>query len=202
MKMSDVRKNFDFAQFNTVNPENFQGINKENLSVVVRGADLARPEFKEIMDQLEKDTRKGVSVYFNEGEEIYFLPFEKQVYEISGFEIYNGKIRVRLAVSAYCERYGYFFFPMSIVRRVPLDEQVTVDGDEYPSGLNFLLQDNPLGSKLILATLSDLDRAKMVSDKIVTVSKKVRLLQPVFTKQGDTMVRTDQTRPLTCYKLK
>lgn len=204
MKKTDISKKFDYGKFEAqvTEAKDFTGLNKGNNAVVVRASDLDNEAFQGLVEQMVKDTRKGLAIYFNKGEEIYFPPTNKQIYRFDGFEIYNGELRIRLSVSAYCERYGEFFFPMSLTRRVPNDEPVEIDGIEYPSGLTELLKENPLGSQLIRNTLSDLDRCKLVADSIVTVTDKLRLTQYEFELQGDRMVRTDRTRKFTCYKFK
>lgn len=200
MKKTDIAKKFDYSKFNTSDVNSFTGLTG-NQTVTVKASDLGHEKLASVMKQMEQDTRRGVGIYFKEGEEIYFPPFEKMVFELRGFEVYNGTLRINLAVSAYCERYKEFMFPLSIVRRVPLDEPVEIDNVEYTSGRDFLLEDNPLGSILIKNTLSDLDRCKILADSVVKVTARLRLTQAKFGEDADGKPqRTEGSKPLTCYR--
>lgn len=200
MKKTDIAKKFNYSAFTTTTPEEFTGITG-NQTVTIKATDLTNEKFSSVVKQMEQDTRRGVAVYFKEGEEIYFPPFEKMVFELRGFEVYNGTLRINLAVSAYCERYKEFMFPLAITRRVPLDEAVEVDGVEHESGRDFLLEDNPLGAILIKNTLSDLERCKLLADSVVKVTAKLRLTQAKFETGSDgTLKRAEGSKWLTCYR--
>ena len=192
MKKTDIAKKFDYSKFNTTDVNSFTGLTG-NQTITVKAGDLGHEKLSSVMKQMEQDTRRGVGIYFKE--------IEKMVFELRGFEVYNGTIRINLAVSAYCERYKEFMFPLSIVRRVPLDEPVEIDDVEYASGRDFLLEDNPLGSILIKNTLSDLDRCKILADSVVKVTARLRLTQAKFGEDADGKPqRTEGSRPLTCYR--
>jgi len=200
MKKTDIAKNFNFNVFAVNDPNQFTGLTG-NQTLTIRAEDLDNEKYSSVVKQMKEDTRRGVGVYFKEGEEIYFPPFEKMIFELRGFEVYNGTIRINLAVSAYCERYKEFMFPLSIVRRVPLDEPVEIDDVEHASGRDFLLEDNPLGAILIKNTLSDLDRCKILADSVVTVTARLRLTQAKFGEGADGKPqRVEGSRTLTCYR--
>jgi len=200
MKKTDIAKNFNFNVFAVNDPNQFTGLTG-NQTLTIRAEDLDNEKYSSVVKQMKEDTRRGVGVYFKEGEEIYFPPFEKMIFELRGFEVYNGTIRINLAVSAYCERYKEFMFPLSIVRRVPLDEPVEIDDVEHASGRDFLLEDNPLGAILIKNTLSDLDRCKILADSVVTVTARLRLTQAKFGEGADGKPqRVEASRTLTCYR--
>lgn len=200
MKKTDIAKNFNFNAFAVNDPNQFTGLTG-NQTLTIRAEDLDNEKYSSVVKQMKEDTRRGVGVYFKEGEEIYFPPFEKMIFELRGFEVYNGTIRINLAVSAYCERYKTFMFPLAIVRRVPLDEPIEIDDKEYESGRDFLLEDNPLGSILIKNTLSDLDRCKILADSVVKVTARLRLTQAKFGEGADGKPqRVEGSRTLTCYR--
>lgn len=200
MKKTDIAKNFNFNAFAVNDPNQFTGLTG-NQTLTIRAEDLDNEKYSSVVKQMKEDTRRGVGVYFKEGEEIYFPPFEKMIFELRGFEVYNGTIRINLAVSAYCERYKEFMFPLSIVRRVPLDEPVEIDDVEHASGRDFLLEDNPLGAILIKNTLSDLDRCKILADSVVKVTARLRLTQAKFGEGADGKPqRVEGSRTLTCYR--
>lgn len=200
MKKTDFEKRFHVNAFAVSDPNQFTGLTG-NQTLTIRAEDLDNEKYSSVVKQMKEDTRRGVGVYFKEGEEIYFPPFEKMTFELRGFEVYNGTIRINLAVSAYCERYKTFMFPLAIVRRVPLDEPIEVDDEEYESGRDFLLEDNPLGSILIKNTLSDLDRCKILADNVVRVTARLRLTQAKFGEGADGKPqRVEGSRTLTCYR--
>lgn len=200
MKKTDIAKNFNFNAFAVNDPNQFTGLTG-NQTLTIRAEDLDNEKYSSVVKQMKEDTRRGVGIYFKEDEEIYFPPFEKMIFELRGFEVYNGTIRINLAVSAYCERYKEFMFPLSIVRRVPLDEPVEIDDVEHASGRDFLLEDNPLGAILIKNTLSDLDRCKILADSVVKVTARLRLTQAKFGEGADGKPqRVEGSRTLTCYR--
>jgi hypothetical protein len=204
MKNTSLAKDFNYSVFaqQAIKPEEYSSV--RNGAVTIKASDLDNENIKDLVKQMEKDTAKGLAKYFNEGEEIYFPPFEKMYFEFDGFEIYNGDLRINLKVSAKSERYKEFMFPLSITRRVPLAEEVTLkdkSGKEtvLPDGRAFLLEGNPLGS-ILLEQMSDLKRCRLLAGKQIRVIGKCVLTQAKFEIVDGKPKATDERKRLTCYK--
>lgn len=124
---------------------------------------------------------QGVSFYFKKGDIIEIE--ENPVFKIEDFTTTNGKIVGLFAIRAWCERWGEFFFSLSLIRKLPLQEPL--EGEEK-SQLEILQEDNPLGSQLLIR-MTDAERARILSGKSIRVKDTLMLNQPTFDKERNEM---------------
>ena len=189
MKATTIRN----ANVSKLGESNFKGqVISGNETVRISAAELFSPENADFLNALARDTRRGASIYFKENEEIYFFPWDQQVFEVEGWETVGKEIRLLLRCAAYCERYKEFFFPLTIVRSIPVDEDLELPSGEVVNSREYQLRDNVLGEKL-LPVMSDIDRVKLLAGKVVKVTEKVAMHQR-SRKDPDTLV------PKTIYK--
>ena len=131
----------------------------------------------------QEDSDRGLPVFFREGDEITFGTAVKTV----PFKTGTGSISHIGHISARCERFGWFWFPLNIFRRIPLDEERDL----------LFTSDNAFGQKL-LAPMRDIQRADKVSGKTIKVTGVLDLHKPGFDRKAN---KPDYDNPvrLICY---
>ena len=144
---------------------------------------------------------RGVYVNFKPLEEVVFPDAEHAQYIVDGFSIYNGERRLVLSCLAYCEKYKYFAFPMSLLRRIPLQEKLQgQDASEYEQ----LCTNNSFGEQL-MAAQDDYCRAKMLEgQKLVFTDRLLGHRYNFVIDEVTKRARQDTSKllPLICYKVK
>lgn len=186
-----MKKNIDFKNAKINTREDVKTFAIAELMDEANAEMLA--EFKKI------GKNKGIGYFFKAGETITFPNQEDAKVFVEDFEVVNGNIQLLLSVSAYHERYGYFAFPLSITRRVPINEVVD---DQGATDLELLLENNPVGSKLIMQQ-SDWSRMMYLLGHTVKISEVCKLHRPSFDKDaaGNLHPNMDKLRILVCYKM-
>ena len=174
MKAKDYRKTANVANLGT---STFTGNITGGEIVKISAAALEDPNNAELLKALNKDTNRGMSIYFKEGEEIYFFPWEEQMFEVEGWELQDNQVRLLLRCAAYCARYKEFFFPLTIVRTIPVDEDITLPNGDVVNSREYHVKDNAIGEKL-LPVMSDLKRVReSLAGKVIKVTEKVLMHQ-------------------------
>ena len=130
-----------------------------------------------------EDADRGLPVFFREGDMITFGKGLKSV----PFKTGIGTIVNIGHIAAQCERFGWFWFPLNIFRRIPLDDERDA----------LFCEENDFGQKL-LTSMKDLQRAEMVSGKTLVVSCVLDLHKPGFDRKAN---KPDYENPvkLVCY---
>ena len=184
--------NIDFKNAKINTREDIKTFTMAELMDEANAEQLA--EFKKI------GKNKGIGYFFYAGETITFPSKEDARIFVEDFEVVNGNIQLLLSVSAYHERYGYFPFPLSITRRVPINEVID---DQGATDLELLLKDNPVGSKLIMQQ-PDWSRMTYLLGHVVQISEVCKLHRPSFDKDasGNLHPNMEKLRTLVCYKMK
>lgn len=169
---------------------------------VYRLEDLQGEKAAAIMKELHSiGENRGVYVNFKPMEEVHFPKAEHAQYIVDGFVIYNGERRLSLSCMAYCEKYGYFAFPMSLLRRIPLQEKLQgQDRSEYDQ----LCTNNALGEQL-MAAQDDFCRVQMLEGHTLVITD--RLLGHRYGFVIDEVTKkprqdTNKLTPLICYKVR
>lgn len=130
-----------------------------------------------------EDSDRGLPVFFREGDVITFGKALKSV----PFKTGIGTIVNIGHIAAQCERFGWFWFPINIFRRIPLDDERDV----------LFCEENDFGQKL-LTSMKDIRRAEMVTGKILKISRVLDLHKPGFNRKEG---KPDYDNPvrLVCY---
>ena len=128
-------------------------------------------------------SERGLPVTFNEGDT---LTFGKSVRAVP-FVTTNGTETHVGHIAAWTERFGWFWFPLSVFRRTPLEEEREV----------LLSDQNEFGRKLLLS-MKDVDRARAVTGRTIIVSGVARLHRYAFDREKNGP-DYDRKLPLTCY---
>lgn len=130
-----------------------------------------------------EDSDRGLPVFFRKDDEITFGKAVKTV----PFKTGTGSTSYIGHIAARCERFGWFWFPLNIFRRIPLDEERDA----------LFTSDNAFGQKL-LVPMRDIQRAEMVSGKTVKVTGVLDLHKPGFDRKAN---KPDYDNPvrLICY---
>lgn len=162
--------------------------------------DPQKPEDAEIIQKIqEAGETKGLTIAFKEGEVVVF-PSDKDAHiVVEGFELNNGKIRTLLSVVAWSERKGFFVFPLSVTRRIPVDD--IVPGSDK-TDQEILFENNELGEKLAQRQ-SDYNRLTQLLGKEVKISARLNLHQGVVEwDEANKQYRRKEgaVRTLVCYK--
>lgn len=173
MKATDYKK---VAKVSNLGTSTLDGDITGGDVVRVSHSDLLNPNNVELLKALKRDTKRGESIYFKEGEEIYFFPLKDQMYEVEGWELSDGQVRLLLRCAAYTERYKEFFFPLTIVRTLPVDEQLTLPSGEEVNSREYHKKDNALG-ELLLPEQTDLQRVEILAGKVVKVTEVCKMHQ-------------------------
>ena len=137
--------------------------------------------------------RKGVSYFFDAGDVIEFE--EDPIIRIESFEGFEGRIVPTFGLRAYCKKWGEFFFSLALTRRTPLT--TPLEGEEK-SEFDLLMEDNPLGSKLIIKQ-TDYNRAYLLAGKKIRVTAKLRLHQATWDSDAGKYDYSN-LQSITCYK--
>lgn len=126
---------------------------------------------------------RGLPVFFEEGDEITFGTALKSV----PFKTGTGNMSNIGHIAAKTQRLGWFWFPLSIFRRIPLEEE-----REQLFGDN-----NVFGQKLLMSQ-KDIERARACTGKTLKVTSVLRLHKPGFNKETKS---PDYENPvnITCY---
>lgn len=173
MKASDYKK---IAKVSNLGASNFDG-NIEGGDVVrISHAELNDSANVELLKALKKDTKRGESIYFKENEEIYFFPLAEQMYEVEGWELSDGQVRLLLRCAAYTKRYGEFFFPLTLVRTLPVDEDLTLPNGQVVNSREYHKKDNSIG-ELLLPEQTDLKRVETLAGKVVKITEVCKMHQ-------------------------
>lgn len=173
MKANDYRKT---AKVSNLGASNFDGNIIGGDVVRISAAELNESANAELLKALKKDTKRGESLYFKEGEEIYFFPLKEQMFEVEGWELQDGQVRLLLRCAAYTERYGEFFFPLMMTRIIPIDEDITLPTGEVVNSRDYLKKDNTLG-ELLLPEQTDLQRVNILAGKVVKITEVCKMHQ-------------------------
>lgn len=161
--------------------------------------DLQKPENAEELHEIKQIGDKGVSIYFKDGDVISFPSYEDAKIRKTGFETVNGKVVPLLDIEAYCDRWGFFWCPMSIFRRIPIDFKL--DGQEKDD-FTMLQENNPFGA-LLLPKQPDYERILKLVGKTIIMTEKCKYHKPTYKAVNGAIVRDDTVvQPLTCYKFK
>lgn len=181
---------------------NFNNANLNNGNGEVFSlADLQKPENSARLEEIRKIGDKGVSIYFKEGDLITFPIFEEAKLRVTGFETVNGKVVPLLDIMAYCDRWGYFWCPMSIFRRIPIDFKL--EGQEVDDFSALQDQDKNALGILLLPKQPDYERILKVVGKTAKVTAKCKMHKPTYNNVNGTIVRNDKVlEGLTCYMFK
>lgn len=173
MKASDFKK---VAKVTKLGASNFDGNINGGDVVRISAAELEDSANVELLKALKRDTKRGESIYFKENEEIYFFPLTEQMFEIEGWELSDGQVRLLLRCAAYTERYKEFFFPLTIVRTLPVDEDLTLPNGEVVNSKEYHKKDNSIG-ELLLPEQTDLKRVEILAGKVVKVTEVCKMHQ-------------------------
>lgn len=125
---------------------------------------------KDLSEVWSKESEKGLPVFFREGDTITFgtalktVPFKTGI----GTTVNIGHI------AAQCERFGWFWFPISIFRRAPIE----AERDQL------YREENSFGAKLLM-NMRDYERAKLVTGKTLKVTSVLDLHKPGFDRQAN-----------------
>ena len=172
MKATDFAK---VAKVSKLGAANYAGVINGGDTVRISNEMLMSAENAELLKTLKKDTRRGASIYFKEGEEIYFFPLKDQMYEIEGWELTStNDVRLMLRCAAYTERYKEFFFPLTLTRQLPVDEDLELDSGEIVNSRVYQLKDNALG-ELLLPEQTDLERVAKLAGKVVKITEVCKM---------------------------
>ena len=167
---------------------------------VYKIADLQGENGEQILKELNKiGESKRRSPFFNVDEKIYFPDPEHEEIYVDGFQIYNGEMRAILSVKAWCERYGFFAFPMSIFRREPLREKRE---GESKCEFEVFCENNPFGEKMLILP-NDYVRYLAVRSKCVKIKDRMTGHQyggAVDTVTNKWKVDYNSLKPFICYK--
>lgn len=176
--MNNMKKNYrKIANVANLGSSTFAGEIAGGDVVRISANALEDPNNAELLKALNKDTKRGMSIYFKEKEEIYFFPWNEQMFEIEGWELQDGQIRLLLRCAAYCDRYKEFFFPLTLVRTIPVDEDIVLPSGDTVNSREYHVKDNVIGEKL-LPVMSDLKRVKdILAGKTIVVTEKVTMHQ-------------------------
>lgn len=130
-----------------------------------------------------EDSDRGLPVFFREGDVITFGTGLKSV----PFKTGIGTIVNIGHIAAQCERFGWFWCPINLFRRIPLDEERD----------QLFCEENAFGQKL-LTSMKDIQRAEMVTGKTIKVSRVLDLHKPGFDRKAG---KPDYENPvrLVCY---
>ena len=187
-----MKNNIDFTKA-TVLP-------RDQKSRIFQIADLEKKENADLAAEIKAiGKNKGLPIYFKPGELIYFPNKEQMTIRVDDFELYNGDIQLLLGCLAWTERYGYFVMPMSIFRRIPMDEKF---GDAERSDREILFDGNQFGEEMAQQQ-PDYQRLQKLYGKIVAVKDRLALHQPSYSydKEKNLVIAdTEKCRTLVCYK--
>ena len=138
---------------------------------------------KDLDKAWSEDADRGLPVFFREGDAITFGKGLKSV----PFKTGIGTIVNIGHIAAHCERFGWFWFPLNIFRRIPLDDERDA----------LFCEENDFGQKL-LTSMKDIQRAEMVSGKTLRVNRVLDLHKPGFDRKAG---KPDYDNPvrLVCY---
>ena len=110
-------------------------------------------------------------IEFEVGDMIFFPKKEQMTTRVDDFEIIDGDMQLIMGCLAWTERYGYFVMPMSVFRRIPLNERFyNSDRTDY----ELLFEDNAFGEMMSLR-MPDYKRLQLLYDSIVIVKDKLIL---------------------------
>ena len=131
-------------------------------------------------------SERGLPISFTAGDKITFGENVRAV----PFTTSNGAQTHVGHIAAWTERFGWFWFPLSLFRRTPLEsERELLLGD-----------DNEFGRRLLLS-MKDIDRARAVTKKTIQVSGVLGLHRYGFDRERN-QPDYDRELPLTCYTFK
>lgn len=202
---------------------------RKDDAVVQYGAAMeGSSEYEELIRAINRDTTKGIAVYFNKGDKVAFKDWDHLPIKVIGLEKIDGKLFPLCSAYTVCDRknLGTFEFNMSLIRRIPSDIRVDIlykeDGSiartyQYEESLHeelvanfgesrvktvesqeYFLEDNPVG-QVMCKVMSDWQRCKILAGKGIECTERIRLYKPVF----DSGRRVpDQFEPMTVYKFK
>lgn len=131
-------------------------------------------------------SERGLPISFAVGDKIVF---GKNVRAVP-FTTNNGSQTHVGHISAWTERFGWFWFPLSLFRRTPLENEREL----------LLGEDNSFGRRLLLS-MKDIDRARAVTEKTIQVSSVLGLHRYGFDRTKN-QPDYDRELPLTCYTFK
>lgn len=173
---------------------------RDEKSRIIKLAELDAKENADIAADIKRiGQNKGLPIYFKPSEVIVFPKREEMALRIDDFELYNGDIQLLLSCLAWNERYGYFAMPMSIFRRIPLDEKI---GMSEKTDREILFEDNALGEEMC-QQMPDIRRLEKLFDKTVIVKDRLALHQPSYDYDREknlVIPNTERLRTLVCYK--
>lgn len=175
-------------------------LNTQSESIVIKLSELTDGNHQDVLSQIQDIGNKPTYPHFSVNEEIIFPDnLEQFVLVADGFYIYNGEKRLSLSVLAYNKRYGYFQFPIALLRRKPIQEKL--EGEEM-SEYERLCEDNNFGERLLILA-NDYLRAKEMLGITLVVKDKLMLHQYGFTvdkEKKEAHQDTSQLKTLICYK--
>ena len=151
---------------------------------------IVEPTFRGSVKKMENPTARLsellVTQNFYTGREGDVITFGKTLKTVP-FKTGTGTITHIGHIAAHCERFGWFWFPLNIFRRVPLDEERD----------QLFCEENDFG-QVLLTSMKDIRRAEMVTGKTIKVSRVLDLHKPGFDRKAG---KPDYDNPvrLVCY---
>lgn len=156
---------------------------KSEAQFLAQQSGWQKVDAKDLDKVWSEDSDRGLPVFFREGDVITFGKTVKTV----PFKTGTGTITHIGHIAAHCERFGWFWFPLNIFRRIPLDEERD----------QLFCEENDFGQSL-LTSMKDIRRAEMVTGKTIKVAGVLDLHKPGFDRQAG---KPDYDNPvkLVCY---
>lgn len=223
--LNTLLSNFDDSK---VQINDNKSLSTDETVVQYAGIMEGSAEYAEIIKEINKNTYRGLAVYFRPGDRVALKPWNQLPVKITGFESANGKLLPLCSAWAVCSRptLGTFELSMSLLRRIPTDVKVDLVYNEEGSVIRsyifeeenhkeivekygedniktvdsheYLLKDNPIGEVLCKA-MSDWDRCKFLAGKCIECTEKIRLFKPHY---EDGRRISGEYDSITCYKFK
>lgn len=125
---------------------------------------------KDLDKAWSEDADRGLPVFFREGDAITFGKTLKTV----PFKTSTGTTVNIGHIAAQCDRFDWFWFPISLFRRAPIE----AERDQL------YCEENSFGVKLLM-NMRDYERAKLVTGKTLKVTEVLDLHKPGFDRKAN-----------------